>query len=66
MTVGELLLTKFDDSSDPKGHYRHAQNLLWQARAAFRSGDANKFNAASEEFRTVLRTDRLEIAIISN
>ncbi len=56
MTVGELFLTKFDESNDPRGYYRHAQRLLWQARAAFRNGDAPKFNATSEELRTVLRT----------
>ena len=56
LSVGELLLTKFDDASDPQGHYRRAQSLLWQARSAFRSGDANTFNLVSEEFRTVVRT----------
>ena len=56
LSVGELLLTKFDDSNDPQGHYRHAQTLLWQARSAFRSGNGQKFNLASEELGTVLRT----------
>ncbi len=56
LSVGELLLVKFDDSSDPQGSYRRAQNLLWQARAAFRGGDAKNFNLASEELATVLRT----------
>jgi cytochrome c-type biogenesis protein CcsB len=56
MTAGELLLTKFNDSSDPKGYYRNAQSALQQARAAFRSGDAQSFNKRSEEFRGVLRT----------
>ena len=56
MTAGELLLSKFDNSSDPKGYYRHAQTLLWQARTAFRNGDEQRFNAVSEEFRNVLRT----------
>lgn len=56
LSVGELLLTKFDDSNDPQGHYRLAQTLLWQARSAFRGGDVKKFNLASEELGTVLRT----------
>lgn len=56
LSVGALLLTKFEDASDPQGNYRRAQSLLWQARSAFRSGDANTFSLASEEFRTVVRT----------
>ncbi len=55
LSMGELLLTKFDDSSDPRGYYRRAQRLLWQARAAFRNGDARKFNLTSREFRTALQ-----------
>ena len=27
LSVGELMLTKFDDSSDPQRHYRHAQKF---------------------------------------
>jgi len=56
LSVGALLLTKFDDASDPQGNYRRAQSLFWQARSAFRSGDANTLNLVSGEFRKVVRT----------
>jgi cytochrome c-type biogenesis protein CcsB len=55
LSVAALLLTKFDDASDPQGNYRRAQSLLWQARTAFRGGDAQAFNVVSAEFCAAVR-----------
>ncbi len=56
LSISELLLTKFDDTTDSHGSFRRAQRLFWAARSAFRVGDATTFNHVSGEFLTAVRT----------
>jgi ABC-type transport system involved in cytochrome c biogenesis permease subunit len=55
LTIGELLVTKFDDVNDPDRNYRLAQDLLVQARTSFRGGDVAQFNSVSNEICAILR-----------
>jgi ABC-type transport system involved in cytochrome c biogenesis permease subunit len=55
LSISELLLTKFDDTTDPHGNFRRAQRLFWAARSAFRSGDTATFNHVSREFRDAVQ-----------
>ncbi len=50
LSLAAVLLTKFDDVTDPQGNYRQAQQNLWQARSAFLKGDVRAFNQSSREF----------------
>jgi cytochrome c-type biogenesis protein CcsB len=56
LSVADLLLRTFDETSDPRGGFRRAQKLLWDTRTAYRSGKTNEFNRLSEDFCTMLRT----------
>jgi cytochrome c-type biogenesis protein CcsB len=54
MPIGALLLTDFDQASDPDGALRHAQQCLRQVQAAYRAGDAGAFDRATQEFVAAL------------
>jgi cytochrome c-type biogenesis protein CcsB len=62
LSIGQFLLTNFDDSNDPQGNNRRAQNSLWEARSAFRNGDAKVFNSLGAELCTLLRAIGSETA----
>jgi cytochrome c-type biogenesis protein CcsB len=55
LPVALLILTKFDEESDPTGRLKMAQTALLKARDAYRQGDTNAFNLASAEFSARLR-----------
>ena len=56
MPIGALLFGQFDDTLDPGGTLRQAQQLFQQVRAAYQAGDAETFHRASEEFVAALLT----------
>jgi cytochrome c-type biogenesis protein CcsB len=56
MPIGALLCGQFDDASDPGGVLRQAQQLYQQVRAAYRAGDGETFQRASEELVAALLT----------
>ncbi|MFO0969840.1 MAG: cytochrome c biogenesis protein CcsA [Gemmataceae bacterium] len=53
--IAHLLLTHFDDASDPSGQYRQAQRLVLQARSAYQKNDVQTFNSLAAELKPVLR-----------
>lgn len=55
MPIGQLLLTRFTDASDPTGQYREIQGLLNQAFTAHRSHDAVALSGAAGELTAALR-----------
>lgn len=55
MPIAQLILTRFDDSTDPSGQYRHLQRLVLQARTAYQKNDAETFNSIADELKSVLR-----------
>jgi cytochrome c-type biogenesis protein CcsB len=50
ISVASLMTVKLDDTSDPTGKMRQAQQQFSAARAAFFDSDAERFNAASSSF----------------
>jgi len=50
ISAGRLMHSKFDDSSDPTGLIRKAQEQFLQAMAAFRSNAPGDFQTASKAF----------------
>jgi ABC-type transport system involved in cytochrome c biogenesis permease subunit len=52
MPMAQLLLTRFDDTSDPSGELRKCQKLLAQARKSFQQRDFVAFNRVSEQLLT--------------
>jgi ABC-type transport system involved in cytochrome c biogenesis permease subunit len=55
ISVKELIKAKFDDTSDPKGLIRKAQEQFMQVRTAFRERNAGVFNTASSSFAATVR-----------
>jgi ABC-type transport system involved in cytochrome c biogenesis permease subunit len=50
MPIGALLITDFNEATDPDGSLRQIQQLLRQLLVAYRAGDADRFDRASGEF----------------
>jgi cytochrome c-type biogenesis protein CcsB len=61
MPMAQLLLTQFDETTDPSGELRKIQELLAQARAAYQQHDAGAFNRASEQLLMHLRRHGTQI-----
>jgi cytochrome c-type biogenesis protein CcsB len=55
ISAGRLLSDKFDDSSDPKGLIRKAQEQFKKAKQAFLANNAADFKSATEAFIAVVR-----------
>jgi cytochrome c-type biogenesis protein CcsB len=55
MPLAYLLLTHFDDSSDPSGEFRDAQQILIEARNAYLTHDVAAFNQSAIELKSALR-----------
>ncbi len=55
MPLAYLLLTRFDGASDPTGEFRDAQQILIEARNAYLTRDAARFNQSAIELKSVLR-----------
>jgi ABC-type transport system involved in cytochrome c biogenesis permease subunit len=53
--VAHLLLTRFDETTDPSGELRKIQQGLVEARGAFQNQDAAAFNRASRHLLASLR-----------
>jgi ABC-type transport system involved in cytochrome c biogenesis permease subunit len=53
--IAHLIITRFDDASDPTGEFRQVQNLLRKARAAYQQNDGEMFNQIADEFKSALR-----------
>ena len=49
MPVAQLLLTRFDEASDPAGELRKCQELLRQASKSFQQRDSAAFQQSSEQ-----------------
>lgn len=62
LTLGELMVAKFDDVTDKGGAFRHAQSLLRDVRSAFLSGDAAIFSAKSQGFLLAISSNGLTTA----
>ena len=54
-SLTDLIFTSFDDTTDPAGQLRQAQQLFGQMRKAYRERDAEAFNRASTAFIAALR-----------
>lgn len=55
LSVAQLLLTRFDEGSDPSGELRNCQELLRLARQSYQQHDAEAFIRASEQFLASLQ-----------
>lgn len=55
LSLAELMIAKFDETTDVNGTYRQAQKLLWQTRTDFSKGDATAFNNSSAAFCDALQ-----------
>jgi cytochrome c-type biogenesis protein CcsB len=55
MPVGQLLLSRLDDSTDPTGAYRQVRQLVETARTAFHAHDVGVFNQCADDLKTALR-----------
>lgn len=53
--IAYLIVSRFDDASDPAGQYRQLQACLREARTAYRNGDVDAFNRAADELKSGLR-----------
>ena len=53
--VAHLMLSKFDNATDPSGDLRKIQQLFGQARQSFLEHDATTFNRTSKELLTNIR-----------
>jgi cytochrome c-type biogenesis protein CcsB len=56
MPIGALLLSNFNDASDPDRVFRDLQEKLRHVKAAYRAGDVKSLANASEEFVAAIRT----------
>jgi cytochrome c-type biogenesis protein CcsB len=54
LPLAHLIVSRFDDASDPTGQYRQLQASLREARTAYHNADIQAFNRASDEFKTGL------------
>ncbi|MBI3468439.1 MAG: cytochrome c biogenesis protein CcsA [Planctomycetes bacterium] len=61
MPIATLLLAELDETSDPGGKLRRAQQLLRGTHAAYRSGDAAAFRKTSGDFLAALRLNGPEL-----
>jgi cytochrome c-type biogenesis protein CcsB len=59
--VAQLLLTRFDETTDPSGELRKIQALFAQARRAFQLHDAIEFNRVSAQLVTGLQQQGTQI-----
>jgi cytochrome c-type biogenesis protein CcsB len=55
MPIGALLLSDFNDASDPDGTLRDLQHKLRQLKAAYHAGDVESLANASDEFLSAIQ-----------